>query len=247
MLTCSSAESTDSNVRYAAYAARFRTILMSAHRYVAYTSDVGESFRPVAHPNLVRTAYGISWAYILGDVSYEGYKAYLHNQRILHPERALSERQKRIAGVADVPPIFENSTDAKSRSGKGATSTQEFLPLPGVVAPLEDYRTVMAQRAIFQSIASMGLPAFTIHSVVRYSGQALKNIKNKTVRTWGPIGLGLAVVPFLPALFDKPVENAVEYAFHKGFEQFGGKSAVGEAPLIGRESQLHKKPKEKEL
>jgi len=108
------------------------------------------------------------------------------------------------------------------------------------------------QRGIFQSLASMGLPAFTIHSVVRYSGRALKDVKNKTIRTWGPIGLGLAVVPFLPTLFDKPVENAVEFAFHKGFELAGGKQAVGEAPQIGREKLLStkekpKKDKEKEL
>ncbi|KAK0744977.1 mitochondrial 18 KDa protein-domain-containing protein [Apiosordaria backusii] len=222
--------STDSNVRYAAYASRFRTILLSAHRYVAYTSDIGESFRPVAHPNWVRAAYGISWAYILGDVSYEGYKAYLHNQRILNPAIELSSRQKELLGV---------------NAAKDATSqTPIHLPptTPGVVPPLEDYRTVMLQRAIFQSLASMGLPAFTIHSVVRYSGRAMKDVKNPTVRTWGPIGLGLAVVPFLPRIFDKPVENAVEWVFHKAFEAWGGERAVGNAPLIGRERQLSEKP-----
>lgn len=88
----------------------------------------------------------------------------------------------------------------------------------------------------------MGLPAFTIHSVVRYSGRAMKDVKNKTVRTWGPIGLGLAVVPFLPRIFDKPVENAVEWVFHKGFEAYGGEKMVGDAPLIGRERQLSEKP-----
>jgi fission process protein 1 len=103
----------------------------------------------------------------------------------------------------------------------------------------------MVQRGVFQSLASMGLPAFTIHSVVRYSGQALKNVKNTRIRTWGPIGLGLGVVPFLPALFDKPVENAVEFVFHKGFEVMGGKEYVGDAPATGREELLHERPKEK--
>jgi fission process protein 1 len=103
----------------------------------------------------------------------------------------------------------------------------------------------MLQRGIFQSIASMGLPAFTIHSVVRYSGRALKDVKNARIRTWAPIGLGLSIVPFLPRIFDKPVENAVEWAFHKGFEAFGGPEAVGNAPLIGREKQLSEKPKSK--
>ena len=208
-------------MRYAAYAARFRTILLSAHRYVAYTSDVGESFRPVAHPNIVRGAYGVSWAYILGDVSYEGYKSYWHNQRIQNPQLQLTTRQQKVTGL------------------DGPASE---LAKPGVVTPLEDYRTVMVQRAIFQSLASMGLPAFTIHSVVRYSGRAMKDVKNKTIRTYAPIGLGLAVVPFLPSLFDKPVENAVEWAFHKAFSTFGGPEAVGESPAIGREKQLSIRP-----
>ncbi|KAK7429865.1 hypothetical protein QQZ08_003484 [Neonectria magnoliae] len=217
-------DSTDSNLRYAAYGSRLRTILLSAHRYVAYTSDIGESFRPVAHPNWVRAAYGVSWAYLIGDVSYEGYKSYLHNKRVLNPEVQLTPHEEKLAGLPT-----------------GVTK-------PGVVSPLEDYRTVMVQRALFQGLASMGLPAFTIHSVVRYSGRAMKDMKNKTIRTWAPIGLGLAVVPFLPRMFDEPVENAVEWAFYKGFEAFGGKEYVGNAPLMGREDLLTKKPlKEKEL
>ncbi|KAI1017411.1 hypothetical protein LB505_004913 [Fusarium chuoi] len=219
-------DSTDTNFRYAAYATRIRTILLSAHRYVAYTSDIGESFRPVAHPNLVRAAYGVSWLYLIGDVSYEGYKSYWHNQRVLNPKVQLSPRQEKVTGLP---------------------ATETRLIEPGTVPPLEDYRTVMVQRAIFQSVASMGLPAFTIHSVVRYSGRAMKNMKNQAIRTWAPIGLGLAVVPFLPAMFDEPVENAVEWAFHKGFETFGGKAAVGNAPTTGREDLLTKRPKEKEL
>lgn len=78
----------------------------------------------------------------------------------------------------------------------------------------------------------------------------MKNVKNVRVRTWGPIGLGLAAVPALPFLFDKPVEEAVEFVFHKGFETFGGKPAVGNAPVTGREHLLErpeKAKKEKEL
>ncbi|KAI1209844.1 mitochondrial 18 KDa protein-domain-containing protein [Annulohypoxylon truncatum] len=223
-------DSTESNVRYAAYANRLRTVMLSAHRYVAYTSDIGESFRPVAHPWLVRSAYGISWAYILGDVSYEGYKAYWQNQRTLNPQIVLSAKAQKATGLS-----LPASADAQ----------------PGVVSPLEDYRTVMVQRGIFQSIASMGLPAFTIHSVVKYSSKAMKDTKNKTLRVWGPIGLGLSVVPFLPTLFDKPVENAVEWIFHKGFAAYGGKEYIGDSPATGREAALTHRPKvstkEKEL
>jgi fission process protein 1 len=43
----------------------------------------------------------------------------------------------------------------------------------------------------------------------------------------------LAVVPFLPVVLDKPVEHAVEWTFHKGFELIGGPSAVtGTKPKV---------------
>ena len=65
----------DSSLRYAAYANRFRTILLASHRYVAYTSDIGESFRHVGHPCLVMLGYGVSWLYIIGDVLFLSCKA----------------------------------------------------------------------------------------------------------------------------------------------------------------------------
>ncbi|KAL8783163.1 MAG: hypothetical protein Q9195_009476 [Heterodermia aff. obscurata] len=234
-------QTTDSNLRYAAYATRLRTILLSAHRYVAYTSDIGESFRPIAHPYLIKSAYGISWAYLIGDVGHEGYKAYLRNQRARHPYEP---------GV-----LAKGVNDARATVGALASGSKdgELDWKPEPVPMIEDYRSVMLQRAVFQSVASMGLPAFTIHSIVRYSGKALKNAKNTTIRTYGPIGLGLAAVPFLPFLFDKPVEEAVEWGFHKGFETVWGSEAVRHRPVTGRiaELQEHSKKtaqkKEKEL
>ena len=147
-----------------------RTILLSAHRYVAYTSDIGESFRPIAHPYLVKGAYGVSWAYLLGDVSHEGYKAYLRQQSILNPTL-----------TPGVP--AERATDASTEGGEHVR---------GKVPAIEDWRSVMVQRTVFQSVASMGLPAFTIHSIVRYSGRAMKDVKNARLRTYGPIGVSCA-------------------------------------------------------
>lgn len=213
-------DSTESDVRYAAYAARVKTILRSAHRYVAYTSDIGESFRPIAHPWLIKGAYGVSWAYLIGDVANEGRKAYVSNQAILNPDGALP-----TTADADIP-APSTLAKAESLAKEAATSSLQAAKhlgsaTPGAIAPLDDYRTVMAQRALFQSIASMGLPAFTIHSIVKYSGRYLKKASNKTIRTYGPIGLGLAAVPFLPFMFDAPVEKAIEWSFHHGFEAMG--------------------------
>ena len=176
-------ESTDSSLRYAAYANRLRTIMLSAHRYVAYTSDIGESFRPIAHPILVRGAYAVSWSYLIGDVAHEGYKAYIRQQALLHPERRPGE-------------IAQRAVDA-SVGGEG--------PVYGHVPAIEDYRAVMAQRAVFQSLASMGLPAFTIHSIVRYSGRALKDTKNVAIRTWGPIGVSVPDALRLGTVLTRPI------------------------------------------
>lgn len=144
---------------------------MSAHRYVAYTSDIGESFRPMAHPWLIRGAYGVSWAYLIGDVSFEARKAYMRQQALLHPLRS---------GV-----ISKRATDT---SATGPSDVIEVRGAePRLVPALEDWRTVAVQRALFQSIASMGLPAFAIHSIVRYSGRALKDVKNPRTRSWGPV------------------------------------------------------------
>lgn len=121
---------------------RFLIALLSAQRYVAYTSDIGESFRPVAHPNWVRAAYGVSWAYLIGDVTHEGYKAYCRNQEVLHPELPREAMHDRYNDA---------KTDLKIVANESGVSLK-----PRQVAPLEDYRTVMAQRALFQGIASMG-------------------------------------------------------------------------------------------
>lgn len=162
------ADSTNSNVRYAAYGARLRTALRATHRYVAYTSDIGEAFRPVIPPSLVTAAYGVSWLYLAGDVSFEAYKA--HRQGPTALEAAHFSEHTRVGMVA-------------------------------------------VKRATFQSIASMALPAFTIHTAVNQAKKAFKNAANPRVRMWGPTATGLAIVPALPYLFDYPVERATDAAF----------------------------------
>lgn len=147
----------------------------------------------------------VSWAYISGDVAYEGYRAYLNNQA-------------QLRGLPPPHPTHNHHVPAATSPGLQATSTPTHTPTPNKIRLQDDYRAVAAQRFLFQTVASMALPAFTIHSVVRYSGRAMKNVRSPRLRTWGPVGLGLAVVPALPYLFDEPVEKAVE----KGFEVVAG-------------------------
>ncbi|TFK27010.1 hypothetical protein FA15DRAFT_666742 [Coprinopsis marcescibilis] len=161
-------DSVDSDIRYLAYGARLRTALRASTRYVAYTSDIGEAFRPVVPAWVVTAAYGVSWLYLSGDVAYESYKAH---HRGPSPIEAANFSEPTRIGIAAV------------------------------------------QRAAFQSIASMGLPALTIHTVVAQAKKAFVNAKNPRVKMWGPTLTGLAVVPGLPYLFDHPVEHVTDRVF----------------------------------
>jgi fission process protein 1 len=145
---------TDMSLRYMAYAG----FAARAVRYLAYTSDFGEAFRPVVHPMVVRGAYGVSWAYVLGDVGFESYQLSNHH-------------------------------------GVGGA----------------DLYAMTAKRMVFQSIASMALPAFTIHTVVHEMKKVCK--KAGKYQKWGPSACGLAIVPFLP-LYDHPVEHVIDTCFN---------------------------------
>lgn len=71
----------DGGERYAAYTsalARLKVILLRAKnfavdsmRYVAYSSDIGESMRPILNPMTVNLTYGIAITYVLADAGME--------------------------------------------------------------------------------------------------------------------------------------------------------------------------------
>jgi len=72
---------------------------------------------------------------------------------------------------------------------------------------------LVVKRAVFQSIASMALPAFTIHTAVKYSKPLFTNVRNPRLKLWGPTITGLSLVPGLPFVFDHPVERATDIVF----------------------------------
>ena len=105
---------------------------------------------------------------------------------------------------------------------------------------------VTVKRAVFQGVASMALPAFTIHTAVKQAGRRFATAKNPAVKRWGPTLVGIGIVPFLPYLFDEPVsgglrlvlgrlmagetdhqvEHVVDYTFDKLEESFFRKQGV---------------------
>jgi len=168
-------DSTDTAARYLALVARIRPLLIPASRYLAYTSDVGEAFRPVVNPKVVTTAYGVSIAYVVGDVAYEGWKGHLQ--------------------------------------AKGDPNDNLVIALK------------VARRAAFQGTASMLFPALTIHSAVRYSKKFIfSKMANPRFHSLGPTAVGLGIIPFLPTLFDEPVEHIVNKTFDQIEMNLLGKS-----------------------
>jgi fission process protein 1 len=153
-------KTTDTAFRYAGYTGLLSRSIATASRYLAYTSDVGESFRPVAHPRLVTASYGISWAYVFGDVGYEGYKEY---------------------------------------------------KLPD--ATKMDVAQVVVQRSVFQVLASIVLPAITIHTQVKVFQKVFAKVGR--FQKWGPTVAGIAIIPALPVVIDHPVEKGVEMFFDR--------------------------------
>ncbi|WLF79033.1 hypothetical protein PVL30_002784 [Lodderomyces elongisporus] len=192
----------ESNLRYAAYANRLRTILLASHRYVAYTSDIGESFRPVAHPILVKAGYAVSWLYILGDVSFAAWTTKMKSEgRYIPGLKPWDKEPEPSLLAAETFKHTHNTIDS-------------------------DWKLVALKRGIFQSVASMGLPAFTIHSAVRYSSYIFKNSKVAALKTYGPVAIGLGIVPLLPYAFDEPVEHVVDWAFEKGLNVYENKGKL---------------------
>ncbi|KAF9436912.1 hypothetical protein BGZ76_002576 [Entomortierella beljakovae] len=162
-------DTVDTPARYLAYLARYRKIISASSRYLAYSSDVGEAFRPITSTFFVNSMYAVSFAYVGFDIGYEGYKA-----------------------------------------KKAGHSTEEV-------------RSIVIKRGVFQGLASLLLPAVTIHTVVHQSAKLFKDSANVNLKKWGPTAIGLCVVPLLPVMFDHPVETAVDRVFEM-LEGGGGKT-----------------------
>ncbi|CAJ1358863.1 unnamed protein product [Effrenium voratum] len=147
--------------RYLPYLARAKRLLIASQRYIAYSSDVGESLRPVLKNWQVNLTYGIAGAYIVVDTGLAGYRKYKQNSSREH-----------IAGA-------------------------------------------VAHTAVFQSIASLALPAVIIHTVVHQTSHFLDKPRFKQhaqLVRYGPSVVGLGLIPLMP-LLDHPCEHAIDFLF----------------------------------
>ncbi|POW08235.1 hypothetical protein PSTT_07655 [Puccinia striiformis] len=139
--------------RYLGLVARIRPLLIPGTRYLAYTSDIGEAFRPVVNSKVVTGAYGISIAYVVA-------------------------RRAAFQGTA-ITPLFAIRRSLFSP----IWPTREFNRL--------DRRQVCNSRGLSEDKTDWD------HHV-DFSFSLL---------------VGLGIIPFLPTLFDEPVEHFVDKAF----------------------------------
>lgn len=170
----------DGAARYLPYVARAKLLVVKAKvvaaqgvRYMAYTSDLGESFRPVLKPWQVNLTYGVAAGYCLADSAYAGY--------------------------------------CVSEAGE---------PRSVVIA-------ACAQRGVFQFVASLALPAVIIHTVVHQAQPLFRRpafADMPRVAKYGPSGIGLAIIPFLP-LMDPACEHGVDWLFDKAWPGWRGSRA----------------------
>lgn len=82
--------------------------------------------------------------------------------------------------------------------------------------PSDEIARVCCHTALFQFLASLALPAIIIHTVVHQVKHTIEKPKFShlppKVLRYGPSGVGLAIIPFLP-LMDPPCEHAVDKLF----------------------------------
>lgn len=74
----------DGPARFLGLAGRVGVVLArtakAGSRYIAYSSDVGEAFRPLVSPSFVRATYGIAYAYVMCDVTMAVYGEHQRSQ-----------------------------------------------------------------------------------------------------------------------------------------------------------------------
>eukprot|EP00808_Paulinella_micropora_P021890 g47538.t1 len=137
----------------------WETMAYKSTRYLAYSSEIAEAFRPIAHPALVTTGYLVSWMYCLCDVAWNTKKA---------QEKGVDE-----SGL---------------------------------------YRYA-SKRAVFQAVASEALPTLIIHTQVHVFLKVFKRIGR--FQRFGPSAAGLALIPALPFVLDRPTSQGVDRLFAK--------------------------------
>jgi fission process protein 1 len=222
------ADSTDSDLRYMAYGARLRTALRAGTRYVAYVRPpipvdsllyvVKTDYRPVMSGRLFARSYLLPLLLhamvFLGCIS-RGARHFIFH--VLHSHQCHSDVSYEAYKThrRGPSPIEAAHFSEPTRVGMVAVKRAVFQSLASMSVHVCFHITLISHLTShwILTMTHRALPAFTIHTAVNQAKKAFTNVQNKRVKTWGPTISGLAIVPFLPYVFDHPVETATDKAF----------------------------------
>lgn len=77
---------------------------------------------------------------------------------------------------------------------------------------------------VWQLLASVVIPGFTINRLCAASAIALRSSANATLKKWGPTAIGLAAIP----LIVKPIDHAVDWGMDNTLRRLTGYSGEEE-------------------
>lgn len=135
-------------------------------RYLGYTNELGEAFRPLISKALVNSSYVVATGYVIADT-------YSKASRVYQTPVALGG------------------------GAKAATITAGDVLL-------------------WQLLASVIIPGFTINRICWGTGKMLKQIRAaKTLRAFGPTAVGLASIPLIIHPIDKLMDFVMDNTYRK--------------------------------
>lgn len=118
-----------------------------------------------------------------------------------------------------IPKYFVNAAYATSFLYVGADTMIHRHNMIEQKKSQKEVRIQTMDRLIWHSLASMLLPALTIHSIVKYSGLGINKFNMFTtmpkIRTWTPTLLALGAVPFIIHPIDHLTDHAMDNSIRK--------------------------------
>jgi fission process protein 1 len=148
-------------------------MLMRKMRPLAYASEVGESFRPLVNPWIVKALYGLSIGYCFVDTGIHTANVW----RTLVIRNMNHQTIKTQPRFKDLTPSVEPSV-LPVNGAERYVETDSETPLYPKLSDnqMKIYTAVnFADRAFWHTWASMILPAFTIHQIVKYSEMGIRS------------------------------------------------------------------------
>lgn len=111
----------------------------------------------------------------MGDIGFEGYKAHLDRQ-----ERLTAGDKESCSASTEI------GLRVARRTGEIYHHTFHPAWKPGNILTDAFFCTTRRAMTVFQGLASIVLPAVTIHSAVKYSAPLFLKSQNPRIKGWGP-------------------------------------------------------------